>query len=179
MSLLNELNFFEDSKKLFIDRNLIKFYVASIVISIFILFICFNVKINNLRLELNELMQTRLEIINETSENTNNAKNDTSTIELETKRNSITSIESIEDYDNISSTLLEHIKKSIPDNLFLNDMIISNNKISITGYAKSLNIIATFQKNLSNDTLFTDVFVDNITNDLGNYTFTLTAKTES
>lgn len=173
MISLNELNFFENNnKKIYLKQNFIKFVIFGFILATLVTYIYINVKITNLQIELNQLTQDRLNIVP-----SNLGSNITD--ELELKRNSVTSIESIENYENVNSDLLEQIKKSLPNNLFLNDMTINDNEIIITGYAKSLNIIANFQSNLSSNSLFNNVFVQNITNDLGNYIFTLTAKMES
>lgn len=173
MISLNELNFFENNnKKIYLKQNFIKFVIFGFILATLVTYIYINFKITNLQIELNQLTQDRLNIVP-----SNLGSNITD--ELELKRNSVTSIESIENYENVNSDLLEQIKKSLPNNLFLNDMTINDNEIIITGYAKSLNIIANFQSNLSSNSLFNNVFVQNITNDLGNYIFTLTAKMES
>lgn len=181
MKLLNELNFFEENNKKYIsNQNIIKFSLLAILLALILLFVGLNFKINDLQTSLNDLMETRLEIANSNIEEPDNSISETdSTDLLELKRDSVTNIQSINSYRNVNSNILEHIKNAIPVNLFLNDMILNEDGITITGYAKSLNLIASFQSNLNNDNLFTDVFVGNITNDLGNYVFTLTAKTEN
>lgn len=178
---MNELNFFEENNRNNIsNQNIIKVSILAFLLFFIILFISLNIKISNLQTELNDLMETRLDIANSNVENTDDAYNQTDTIStLDLKRDSVANIESLENYQNINSNLLEDIKKALPTNLFLNDMIINKEGINITGYAKSLNLIASFQSNLSSNNLFNDVFIENITNDLGNYVFTLTAKTEN
>ncbi len=177
---MNEINFFEQNKRK-IELNLdldfkYKLYILPAVLVILLLIFIFslvsvNRKIVDLQAESEKLtlQKTKLEFPNKVAGAKPNS-------ELEIKKQTVQAIENIENYDKISSKNLDVINASIPQSLFLDTLELNDQDVVITGYAKSSNIIASFQNNLETSEEFSDVFVSDITNQLGNYNFTLTAK---
>ncbi len=180
---MNEINFFEDNKKK-LDINFDSFdfkykaYILPIVVILILLvFIILNFttsnKISNLE---NKKDNLQMQIDKFTEEKNNAGLLLSENEEIKLKQYSLNLIEKADNINSVSTSILETVKTSIPSSLFLSSLEINDGQLIITGYAKSTNIIAKFQNNLSKSDLFNDVFVSDITNDLGNYNFTLSAK---
>ncbi len=183
---MNEINFFEDNKKK-IDINLDNFdfkykayILPAVLILVFVIFIILNIttnhKISNLN---NQVANLNNQITNYEAANADAEKILSEDEEIKLKQYSLNLIESLDDVADVSTEALNQIKTAIPSSLFLSSLDMNDGELVITGYAKSTNTIAKFQNNLSKSELFSDVFVSDITNELGSYSFTLTAKVRS
>ncbi len=183
---MNEINFFEQNKKkLNIDLSAFDFkykryLIPAALIGVLGLFVISTLVLNNdidsLTKEYNDLIaKENLLLQNQDNENLIVKANS----ELEQKQQAVQYIENIGNLNNVSSVLIEDIKDSIPSSLFLKDFSIIDDKLVITGYALSANSVAKFQNNLLKTDRISEVFVSDITNELGNYNFTLTAKVRS
>lgn len=173
MDFLNELNFFEkNNKHSIVNINYIAVIVIGIIFSFVLMFTYTTIRINYLKTQLYDstVIEENLSVYGEDKE----VNDDETSIAL--KRDTVSAIDNINEYIKVDSQSLNKIKDSMPSNLFINDMDIQDGKIYIVGYAKSPNIIANFQMNLESNSYFSDVFVKDITNDLGNYIFTLSAQ---
>lgn len=180
---MNEINFFEVTKKKrkSISISNINTYMLPIaLIVILVLFVIPIVLLNNQVAKL-ELQKAALMTHKQTL--TDSAMTTTSTDVSEpvdtTKLATIENIKAIESFDKISYDTMDTIKSAIPSSLFLNNMTIADNTITITGYSKSSGTIAKFQNSLERSDNIKDVFVSDIVKDIGNYSFTLTAKVGS
>lgn len=178
---MNELNFFEttkNKKQLNLNFNLNKLLLPIALIFILAFFVIPFIMLNKMTVKLDNektsLVNHKNTISNNIAANTP-AENPSISMEEQLKLDSIDVIESIESINKVSFELLNTIKSSIPNSLFLNSIDVNNGTILITGYSKSSNTVARFQNNLENSNLISDVFVSDIVKELGSYSFKLTA----
>lgn len=86
---------------------------------------------------------------------------------LESIDNEITSI------DIINDLFIQTITDRVPEEVFFQDIRISQSVIQITGIAKNNISIAKFEQNLRKLPYFENVFIPNISTNTGGYTFTI------
>ena len=76
--------------------------------------------------------------------------------------------------DKIDDMLVEQINAQMPSNLFLREMSMNSNTITINGYSQEFASIAQFAYNLRDSNKFSDVLIPTIVENNGNYDYTLT-----
>ncbi len=183
---MNEINFFEENKKKVkinlsgFDFKYKNFVLPIILLAVLVIFLLLsfllNNKIKSLTEEYNSLLAKENNMVLSQQIQNNTVEVDSV---FENKKYSVNAIENISNLNKVSSELVIDIKDAIPASLFLNDFSINDGVLTITGYSLSSNAVAKFQNNLLKNSNISEVFVSDITNELGNYNFTLTAKVRS
>lgn len=184
---MNEINFFEQSRKkanikFDFDFNFkYKKYVLPIVLIVLLfLFIILNlIASKKISILDDNLQQLKIEKTSLLYPTVKEDLLDESLAVLDAKRDTVSQIESLEQYSKVSAKVLDALKSSIPESLFFNQLLIDDGSLEMTGYAKSSNSIAQFQANLEKSDKFYDVFVSDIKSELGAYSFSLSAKVRS
>lgn len=82
----------------------------------------------------------------------------------------------IQERDVVNEHLLEDIKNNIPSLLFISSMTINQDSIKIEGKSKDKESIAQFEHNLINTERFDQVFIPQVTDDDGHYSFYIDIK---
>ncbi len=94
--------------------------------------------------------------------------------ELQTKhQNMVTLIKNQQQQDMINDLLIYTINDQLPEEVFLQSIKMSLDKVEIQGVAKNKMSIALVENNLSRIEIFENVFIPSIIENSGYYTFTL------
>lgn len=181
---MNEINFFEQSKHSKLSGNnpaylkYIPILVGCILLLLLIgLNVYYNTTIAKLESEVNNLnVENKLEQKNSEG-STDDQSSDNVMVDIKTQ--SITEIENFDTIKNIDSEVIEQIQASVPAGLFLNTFNVVDDDLEITGFSKDSDAIAQFQYNLNKSDRLYEAFVPVIDNELGSFSFTVTAKIRS
>ncbi|SCG83293.1 type IV pilus assembly protein PilN [Proteiniborus sp. DW1] len=177
---MEDLNFFDSynkKKSIRPNKNLILYGLAILIILGMIIFSVFNlVVINKLNMEviiLKQQVETR---------KSNKKMNEILAKEKKIKelREKFEQLRQLDDFldsqDIINEHLLDSITARVPENIFLNSMILNANLITLDGIAKDKKSISDFEHKLGEIKYFEDIFIPAISYEYGYYTFTINIK---
>lgn len=95
-------------------------------------------------------------------------------VKLESLNNSFNSMESILRINGLLHVgLFSDINLSVPEFVYITDISMQGSNITINGYADSYKSVGEFEHNIRNNARFSEVRVPSISNNNGNYSFSM------
>ena len=172
---MKDFNFFEPylKKKDNIKGNSLYLYIALSLLCIsLITYPIINIfRISRVNDEI-AVMKTHGELDYLQEKNNNILEKEQSVEQLNTILNSLLELDnSIKDSDLINEHLIYTLSASVPQDVFLQSISIGEGTIDIGGIAKDKTTIGELQYNLRQLNTFKDIFIPNITNEGGLYSF--------
>ena len=178
---MKDLNFFSSyskkSDKKGIDKSIVLYIILILIIMGILFYGMYNfISIRNLNHDI-EALKIEAEAKNQSGKIKVALKKQQ---EIKAYKESISKLSVLDKYvrdrDIVNEILLEDIRVNIPADLFLDSMVISQDNIRIEGKSKDKESIAQFQHNLRGIERFEQVFVPQVLDVNGNYSFYLDIK---
>lgn len=155
--------------------DLLAVLVLAIVIVGVIIFFEFDMKakLNSLQTEIDE--QNQYLMSTDVQEAMNRVQLKESLVsKLESLDNSFNSMESILRINGLLHVgLFSDINLSVPEFVYITDISMQGSNITINGYADSYKSVGEFEHNIRNNARFSEVRVPSISNNNGNYSFSM------
>lgn len=183
---MNEINFFEQRKRELINIDINAYVISGIAIGVLLVgSILINANLsrdikalnNSINENTVELQQIQNEINEANAKASEEVTEEKTVIDIKTK--TVQEIKKLSELKVVSSETIQAIQDSMPDLLFLSSLELVDDTLTLTGYTKSSNSVAQFQYNLNKTENIYNAFVPVIDNELGSYSFKITAKIRS